>query len=72
MKKAFVLINCDLGKERDILTALRDMNRGTWNLMAYDIVAEDNAESLRKTIILNIRKLPSRATLSLVTTEGQN
>ncbi len=79
MKKAFVLINCDLGKEADILDALRTMNHvneahGTWG--AYDIIAEvnsDNAESLRETITWKIRKLPSiRATLTLMAIEGQN
>jgi len=79
MKKAFVLINCNMGKEKDILTALRAMNKikeahGTWG--AYDIIAEvnsDNAESLHETITWNIRKLPSiRATLSLMAIERQN
>lgn len=79
MKNAFVLINCDLGKEEDILTALRSMSQikeahGTWG--AYDIVAEvnsDNAESLRETITWKIRKIPSiRATLTLTAIEGQN
>jgi len=79
MKKVFVLINCDLGREEGILTALRTMNQikevhGTWG--AYDIVAEvnsDDAESLRETISWKIRKLPSiRATLCLMAIEGQN
>jgi len=79
VKKAFVLISCDVGKEEDTLIALRAMNQikeahGTWG--AYDIVAEvnsDNAESLRETITWKIRKLPSiRATLTLMTIEGQN
>lgn len=78
MKKAFVLINCDLGKEKNILTALRDMNQikeahGTWG--AFDIIAEvnsDDVESLRETITWKIRKLPSiRATLTLMAIEGQ-
>ena len=78
MKKAFVLINCDLGKEKDILTALRAMNQikeahGTWG--AFDIIAEvnsDDVESLRETITWKIRKLPSiRATLTLMAIEGQ-
>ena len=79
MKKVFVLINCDLGREEGILTALRTMNQikevhGTWG--AYDNVAEvnsDDAESLRETISWKIRKLPSiRATLCLMAIEGQN
>jgi DNA-binding Lrp family transcriptional regulator len=79
VKKAFVLIRCDFGKEEDTLIALRTMNQikaanGTWG--AYDIVAEvnsDDAESLRETITGKIRKLPSvRDTLSLMAIEGQN
>lgn len=79
MKKAFVLISCDLGKEEDTLIALRAMNQikevhGT--LGAYDIVAEvnsDDAELLRETITWKIRKLPSiRTFLCLMTIEGQH
>lgn len=79
MKKAYVLINCDLGKEESILLALRAMNQikeshGTWG--AYDIIAEvetNTAESLRETITWKIRKIPSiRATLTLTAIEGQN
>ena len=78
MKKAFVLINCDLGKEKDILIALRAMNQikeahGTWG--AFDIIAEvnsDDVESLRETITWKIRRLQSiRATLTLMAIEGQ-
>ncbi|MCA9828493.1 MAG: Lrp/AsnC family transcriptional regulator [Nitrosopumilus sp.] len=77
MKKAFVLISCDLGKERhpNCTTSYEPNKGGTSNVRAYDIVAEvnsDNAESLRETITLNIRKLPLRATLSLVATEVQS
>ncbi|MDH3488254.1 MAG: Lrp/AsnC ligand binding domain-containing protein [Nitrosopumilus sp.] len=78
MKKAFVLISCDLGKEEDTLVALRTMNQikeahGTWG--AYDIIAEvesETAESLRETITWKIRKMPAiRATLTLMAIEGQ-
>jgi DNA-binding Lrp family transcriptional regulator len=65
MKKAYVLINCDLGTENDVLTEIRSIKHvkeahGTWG--AYDIVAEvnsDTAELLRETITWNIRRLPS-------------
>ncbi len=78
MKKAFVLINCELGKEEELLTTLRTMKNvteahGTWG--AYDIIVEvtsDTAESLRETITWNIRKISSiRATLTLTAIEGQ-
>lgn len=79
MKNAYVLINCELGKEEEILTSLRTMSQvkeahGTWG--AYDIVAEvnsDNSESLRETITWKIRNMPSiRATLTLMAIDGQN
>jgi len=79
MKQAFVLINCELGKEDDLLTALRAITqvkeaRGVWG--AYDIVAEirsNDAESLRETITWKLRKMPSiRATLTLTAIEGQS
>ena len=79
MKKAFVLISCDLGKEEDTLIALRSMSKikeahGIEG--AYDIKAEvnsDDAESLRETTTWKIRKLPSiRATLSLMAIGEQN
>ena len=78
MKKAFVLINCDLGKEKDIISELNEIegvkeSHGTWG--AYDIIAEvgsETAELLRETITWKIRKLPAiRATLTLMAIEGQ-
>ena len=78
MKKAFVLISCDIGKEKEIISGLKKIDdvkesRGTWG--AYDIIAEvasETAEALRETITWKIRKLPSiRSTLTLMTIEGQ-
>ena len=79
MKKAYVLINCELGKEEDILVTLRSMKsvkeaHGTFG--AYDIITElstENAEKLREDITWKIRKLPSiRSTLTLMGVEGQS
>ena len=76
---AYVLINCDLGYEVEILDQLRDMGNvveahGTFG--AYDIVAEvaaESHESLRQTITWKIRKLDRvRSTLTLKGIEGQN
>ncbi len=73
MKKAYVLINCDLGKEEDILVTLRSIKsvkevHGIFG--AYDIIAEissENAQELREDITWKIRKLPYiRATLTLM------
>jgi len=79
MKKAYVLINCELGREEDILDTLRSIKsvkeaHGTFG--AYDIIAEvssENAEELREDITWKIRKLPSiRSTLTLMAIEGQS
>ena len=78
MEKAFVLINCDLGKESDILYTLRNIKsvkeaHGTFG--AYDIIAEvahDNSDQLREDITWKIRSLPSiRATLTLTGIKNQ-
>jgi DNA-binding Lrp family transcriptional regulator len=78
MKKAYVLINCDLGNEVDTLVALRSMksvNEAHGTFGAYDIIAEvshKNAEDLREDITWKIRKLPAiRTTLTLMAIEGQ-
>ena len=79
MKNAYVLINCDLGKEEKILHELRELKstkeaHGTFG--AYDIIVEvsaDDADSLRKEITWKIRKITSiRSTLTLTSIEGQN
>lgn len=79
MKKAYVLINCNLGSESDILQVLRKIKsvkeaHGTFG--AYDIIVEIVAETndeLREEITWKIRKLPYvLATLTLTGIEGQN
>jgi DNA-binding Lrp family transcriptional regulator len=76
MKKAYVLINCELGKEEETLSELRALDsikeaHGTFG--AYDIMVEissDDAESLRKEITWKIRKIPSiYSTLTLTSVE---
>ena len=78
MKTAYVLINCDLGKEEDILETLRSIKsvkeaHGTFG--AYDIIVEvsaKNAEELREDITWKIRRLPDiRSTLTLTGIEVQ-
>ena len=75
---AYVLINCDLGYEVEILDQLREIGNvieahGTFG--AYDIIAEVEAESeenLRHTITWKIRKLDRvRSTLTLKGIDGQ-
>ena len=78
MKRAYVLINCDLGNVEDILETLRSIKsvkevHGTFG--SYDIIAEvsaKSAEDLRENITWKIRKLPDiRSTLTLTGVEGQ-
>ena len=75
---AYVLINCDLGYEEDIISQLKTIDgvkevHGTFG--AYDILAKvesDDVEKLRDTITLKIRKLDRiRSTLTLMAIEGQ-
>ena len=79
MKKAYVLINCDLGKEENTIDTLRSIKsvkeaHGTYG--AYDIIAElstENAEKLREDITWKIRRLPYiTATLTLIGIEGHS
>ena len=78
MPTAYVLINCDLGSEGDVITELKSIDgvkevHGTFG--AYDILAKVEAsqvETLRETITWKIRKIPKiRSTLTLMGIEGQ-
>ena len=78
MAKAYVLINCDLGSEDDIIRDIRKLEyvkdvTGTFG--AYDIVARveaDTPEQLREIITWKIRKKQKiRSTLTLMEVEGQ-
>ncbi|MDH3794935.1 MAG: Lrp/AsnC ligand binding domain-containing protein [Nitrosopumilus sp.] len=79
MQTAYVLINCELGKEEIILDSLKHMEsvkevHGTFG--AYDIIAKienSDRDKLRETITWNIRKLQHvRSTLALMGIEGQS
>jgi len=78
MGLAYVLINCDLGFEEDIISQLKTIDevkevQGTFG--AYDIVAKvesDDVNELRDTIKWKIRKLDRiRSTLALMGISGQ-
>ena len=78
MTEAFVLINCDLGAEDEIIRNLKGLDNvievaGIFG--AYDIIAKveaENNEVLRETITLKIRKMSKiRSTLTLMKVEGQ-
>jgi len=75
---AYVLINCDMYSEEDVISDLKTIDgvkevHGTFG--AYDIIAEvesDNKETLRDTITWKIRKIERiRSTLTLMTIAGQ-
>ncbi len=77
MATAYVLINCVLGYEEQIIEELKHVSdvkevHGTFG--AYDIIAKVESEqttTLRETIIWKIRKLERvRSTLTLMATEN--
>jgi len=78
MAMAYVLINCDLGAEEQIIEELKHVSdvkdiNGVFG--AYDILAKVESptiESLRETITWKIRKMDRvRSTLTLMVAEGQ-
>ena len=78
MATAYVLINCELGSEEEILKQLKELEgvtevHGTFG--AYDILSKiesTTVESLRETITWKIRKIDKiRSTLTLMGIEGQ-
>jgi len=79
MAEAYILINCEIGSEEDVITALKDVEgikevHGTFG--AYDILAKIESaqvEDLRETITWKIRKIDKiRSTLTLMGIEGQS
>ncbi len=79
MATAYVLINCDMGSEEQIIEELKHLSdvkevHGTFG--AYDILAKvesDQANTLKETITWKIRKLDRvLSTLTLMATEGQD
>ena len=78
MSQAFVLINCELGSEEQIISELKTLSdvtnvQGTFG--AYDIIAQVSSESvdqIRETITWKIRKIEKiRSTLTLTKVECQ-
>ena len=78
MAAAYVLVNCDLGAEDDVIGGLKQIEQvrevhGTFG--AYDIIAKVEAEStdkLREAITWKIRKMAKiRSTLTLTVVGGQ-
>ena len=78
MATAYVLINCELGSEEEIIKQLKELEgvtevHGTFG--AYDILSKiesSSVEALRETITWKIRKIDKiRSTLTLMGIEGQ-
>jgi DNA-binding Lrp family transcriptional regulator len=78
MATAYVLINCELGSEEEIIKQLKELEgvtevHGTFG--AYDILSKiesSTVESLRETITWKIRKIDKiRSTLTLMGIDGQ-
>jgi len=79
MAEAYILINCEIGSEEQVITALKNLDsvkevHGTFG--AYDILAKiesPQVEDLRETITWKIRKIDKiRSTLTLMGIEGQS
>jgi len=75
---AYVLINCDIGSEEDVISHLKTIDgvkevHGTFGV--YDVIVKigsENHETLRDTITWKIRKMERiRSTLTLMTIAGQ-
>ncbi|MFP3137549.1 MAG: Lrp/AsnC ligand binding domain-containing protein [Nitrososphaeria archaeon] len=76
MAKAYVLINAEMGKEEDVLKALKQLPYVTEAHMVYgvyDIIAKVEADSLervKETISSRVRRLEHvRSTLSIIVIE---
>jgi len=79
MAEAYILINCEIGSEEEVIAALKNIEsikevHGTFG--AYDILAKiesPQVEELRETITWKIRKIEKiRSTLTLMGIEGQS
>ncbi len=79
MAHAFILINCELGYERDVIDELKQVSdvSGICGVFgAYDIVAvltSSSADKIRETVIGEIRKIRHiRSTLTLAEVDQIN
>ena len=78
MAEAYILVNCELGTEEEVIGGLKQIEQvkevhGTFG--AYDIIAKvqtESADKLREAITWKIRKMDKiRSTLTLTVVEGQ-
>ncbi len=78
MAKAFVLINCELGSEEQVISELKEVGcvKNVYGVFgAYDILTNlecERLEELRQMIIEKIRRIDNiRSTITLMGIEGQ-
>jgi DNA-binding Lrp family transcriptional regulator len=78
MPTAYVLINCDLGSEEEILQEIKKLPgvsevSGVYEV--YDIIVKisaDTMDKLRETITWHVRRIDKvRSTLTMIVIEGQ-
>ena len=78
MPTAYVLINCDLGSEDDIIRELKKLPEvvevsGVFGV--YDIIVRirsDSMDKLREVVTWNVRRIDKvRSTLTMMVIEGQ-
>ena len=78
MPTAFVMINTEIGSEKEILDEIRKIDAVKESYMVYgvyDIVATvsaDNMDNLKEIVTWNMRRLDKvRATLTMIIIEGK-
>lgn len=78
MPTAYVLINCDLGSEEEIIKEIKklpDIKEVSGVYGVYDIIAKissDTMDKLREIITWKIRRIDKvRSTLTMIVIEGQ-
>ena len=78
MAKAYVLLNCDLGSEKNVISSLKEIDgiteaHGTLGL--YDVIAKiesDSEETIRDIVTSSIRKMPKiHSTMTLTRSESE-
>jgi DNA-binding Lrp family transcriptional regulator len=78
MPTAYVLINCDLGSEEEIIKEIKklpDVVEVSGVYGVYDIIVKltaDSMDKLRETITWKVRRIDKvRSTLTMIVIEGQ-
>ena len=78
MAKAYVLINCDLGSEKNVISSLKeikDVKEAHGTLGLYDIIVKIESESevkIKEIVTETIRKMPKiHSTMTLTRSESE-